>query len=229
MCFKGWLIDYGFFQSIWLCFSRSFNSNTEVYLFLLERKKNVKLNNTCNTLLNILSGVPWSSNYHEGRILFSVFLIRIRILFSIFLIRIRILFSIFLIRIRNLFTIFLIRIRILFSISLIRIRILFSISLIRIWILFSIFRIRIRILFRIFFIGPFIVASKIWGSQLWWRQHHTATCQRLEQLVGTLEQEFERAVKKAVCNENVHISIPWNLYAEIDKDLKLDPHITKRS
>ena len=207
MCFKGWLIDYGFFQSIWLCFSRSFNSNTEVYLFLLERKKNVKLNNTCNTLLNILSGVPWSSNYHEGRILFSVFLIRIRILFSIFLIRIRILFSIFLIRIRNLFTIFLIRIRILFSISLIR----------------------IRILFRIFFIGPFIVASKIWGSQLWWRQHHTATCQRLEQLVGTLEQEFEPAVKKAVCNENVHISIPWNLYAEIDKDLKLDPHITKRS
>ena len=174
MCFKGWLIDYGFFQSIWLCFSRSFNSNTEVYLFLLERKKNVKLNNTCNTLLNILSGVPWSSNYHEGRILFSVFLIRIRILFSIFLIR-------------------------------------------------------IRILFRIFFIGPFIVASKIWGSQLWWRQHHTATCQRLEQLVGTLEQEFEPAVKKAVCNENVHISIPWNLYAEIDKDLKLDPHITKRS
>ena len=139
MCFKGWLIDYGFFQSIWLCFSRSFNSNTEVYLFLLERKKNVKLNNTCNTLLNILSGVPWSSNYHEGRILFSVFLIRIRILFSIFLIRIRILFSIFLIRIRNLFTIFLIRIRILFSISLIRIRILFSISLIRIRILFSIF------------------------------------------------------------------------------------------
>ena len=218
MCFKGWLIDYGFFQSIWLCFSRSFNSNTEVYLFLLERKKNVKLNNTCNTLLNILSGVPWSSNYHEGRILFSVFLIRIRILFSIFLIRIR-----------NLFTIFLIRIRILFSISLIRIRILFSIFLIRIRILFSIFLIRIRILFSIFFIGPFIVASKIWGSQLWWRQHHTATCQRLEQLVGTLEQEFEPAVKKAVCNENVHISIPCNLYAEIDKDLKLDPHVTKRS
>ena len=101
------------------------------------------------------------------------------------------------------------------------------------------------------------MASKIWGSQLWWRQHHTATCQRLEQLVGTLEQEFEPAVKKLnlnemivdpdnfqsiiliikskiknnlnVCNENVHISVPWNLYAEIDEDLKLDPHITKRS